>query len=102
MKVTPVHSAGELAEQTVKQFLGGGSEEKDEEKSGGGFNPMNLISAATGKKDEDEGLGIKDALSLVSGGDKKEEGGETTRPVGTLVIRGAEPVQSLAGLSCQS
>lgn len=86
MKVTPVHSAGDIAEQVVKSVMSGGSsDEKKEEKSGGGFDPAALVSAATGNKDDgDGGFSVKNVLSSVSG-DKKEEGGETTC---ALVIRG--------------
>lgn len=58
----------------MQTCLGG---DKKEESSGSGFNPGDLVSLATGaKEDNNSGLNIGNVISGLTGDKKEEEGGE--------------------------
>lgn len=56
-----------------------GGDKKEEESSGSGFNPGDLVSLATGaKEDNNSGLNIGNVISGLTGDKKEEEGGESS------------------------
>lgn len=67
-------SAGEFVEDMVEKAMGGDKKEAAEEDKGGAIDK--LMNLGGGKKDDDKGLGLGDALSFVTGkDDKKDDGG---------------------------
>lgn len=66
-----------------------GGDKKEEESSGSGFNPGDLVSLATGaKEDNNSGLNIGNVISGLTGDKKEEEeGGESSFKTTKLIFQ---------------
>lgn len=73
-----------------------GGDKKEEESSGSGFNPGDLVSLATGaKEDNNSGFSVGNVISDLTG-DKKEEGGKSSKKTNLFFC----PLQTSRVLTC--